>query len=57
MKTYEELYDAEAVKQMEDAGLNVPLKEQMTCNGCQDASVCEFAWDPYNTDGDCLASK
>lgn len=32
--------------------------EQLTCYDC--AAVfdgCEFAFDPYNTDGDCLADK
>lgn len=28
-----------------------------TCNGCPDVQGCEYAWDDYNTDGDCLASK
>lgn len=41
----------------------IPLKklllaiDQFTCGGCQAASVCEYAFDPYNTDGDCLAGK
>lgn len=28
-----------------------------TCHGCADAATCEFAWDWYNLDGDCLAAK
>ena len=32
--------------------------EEFTCYDCPAAVVgCEFAWDPYNTDGDCLADK
>ena len=29
----------------------------MTCSGCLAAETCTYAWDSYNTDGDCLASK
>ena len=32
-------------------------KKIMTCNKCEDVNTCKFAWDPYNTNGDCLASK
>lgn len=28
-----------------------------TCDGCEYAPKCEYAYDPYNTDGDCLDSK
>lgn len=28
-----------------------------TCHGCADVEACEFAWDLYNLDGDCLAVK
>lgn len=27
------------------------------CDDCPDANKCEWAFDPYNTDGDCLATK
>lgn len=27
------------------------------CAGCSDAPACEFAFDDYNLDGDCLAEK
>lgn len=57
MKTYEELYTAETVKEMQDAGIEVPAKESMTCSNCVDTAICEFAWDLYNTDGDCIADK
>ena len=32
-------------------------KEDLTCHTCPLKEVCEFAYDLYNTDGDCLASK
>jgi hypothetical protein len=32
-------------------------KIEFTCDGCDHAPVCAYAFDPYNTDGDCLASK
>lgn len=28
-----------------------------TCDNCTQAPVCHFTYDPYNTDGDCLAEK
>ena len=31
--------------------------EQYTCHDCRIADVCEYAWDSYNTDFECLASK
>jgi hypothetical protein len=39
-----------------DAMYAVP-KEDTTCFKCAESGKCEFAYDPYNTDGDCLASK
>lgn len=35
----------------------VPADIVFTCDGCGDAPTCEFVFDPYNTDGDCLAEK
>ena len=32
-------------------------REALTCNKCPDVEECPYAWDPYNTDGDCLADK
>lgn len=34
-----------------------PAMETMTCYDCEKESECRLAWDPYNTDGDCLAEK
>lgn len=31
--------------------------EKITCDGCSDPANCLFAFDPYNTDGDCLGEK
>lgn len=28
-----------------------------TCVTCDDSASCPYAWDGYNTDGDCLAEK
>ena len=30
---------------------------RLTCEDCLSNGECEFAFDPYNTDGDCLAEK
>jgi hypothetical protein len=32
-------------------------KEDFTCHGCGLVNNCRYAWDLYNTDGDCLADK
>jgi hypothetical protein len=39
--------------------LNRESPKEITCDKCQWAvkSTCVFAYDPYNTDRDCLASK
>lgn len=34
-----------------------PKKEDLTCNGCTEVDTCKYAWDYYNTNGDCLAIK
>jgi uncharacterized protein (UPF0212 family) len=30
---------------------------RVTCHDCSDKYDCDYAWDAYNTNGDCLASK
>lgn len=38
----------------------VPLalpRSRYTCNDCPSRFTCSFAWDDYNTDGDCLEMK
>lgn len=32
-------------------------RERLTCFKCKLNNICEFAWDSYNTNGDCLALK
>lgn len=31
--------------------------DKFTCDDCPARQTCEFAFDAYNTDGDCLADK
>jgi len=31
--------------------------DKFTCDECQARHTCEWAFDAYNTDGDCLAEK
>ena len=40
-----------------DPNSPVPPSSRYTCDDCASAPVCYFTFDPYNTDGDCLASK
>ncbi len=35
---------------------NLQVKE-FTCNECDNTILCRYAYDLYNTDGDCLAMK
>lgn len=39
------------------AYFDAPEAVVFTCDNCDAAPECEFAFDPYNTDGDCLAEK
>lgn len=55
--TYEEAFNQETIDRMVADGLDVPAKEDMTCHDCEHTGTCEFAWDLYNTNGDCLAQK
>jgi len=32
-------------------------KEDLTCHTCKDKDICRYAYDHYNTNGDCLAMK
>lgn len=34
-----------------------PLYTEVTCESCPINDTCDLAFDPYNTDGDCLAEK
>jgi len=33
------------------------VENRITCDKCIDLFDCEYAYDMYNIDGDCLASK
>lgn len=33
------------------------LKSKFTCHTCDAKDTCPYAWDWYNTNGDCLAEK
>ena len=48
MKTdnMEEIFD--------EAGCDI---DDCTCNDCSDKETCIYAFDLYNTNGDCLAEK
>jgi hypothetical protein len=32
-------------------------EKEFTCANCTDEPTCRFAWDAYNLNNDCLASK
>ena len=55
--TYEERYNEDSIRELGENGIPVPAKDMFTCNRCVDANTCRWAWDLYNTDGDCLANK
>jgi hypothetical protein len=40
-----------------DLSYSPPDPTTLTCFSCDDRGSCEFVNDPYNTGGDCLASK
>jgi len=47
--------ETEAFQQMlKDYQLNL---SDFTCLGCKYKETCGYAFDPYNTNGDCLANK
>ena len=33
------------------------LAKEFTCYECLDNGICQFAFDCYNTNGDCIAAK
>ena len=49
LKAYRDAIDDAAGAEGYSAGDN--------CDGCKRRYVCTLAFDPYNTDGDCLYSK
>ena len=49
---------AEADKQWKAERMEQALKRlDFSCLDCPENKTCQYAWDAYNTGGDCLASK
>jgi hypothetical protein len=46
---------ADALAYMQKNGW--PSDTKFTCDTCDQRRTCPFAYDPYNTGGDCLAAK
>lgn len=42
---------------VEPLAVFTPRPGSLTCHRCPDKDICKYANDPYNTHGDCLASK
>jgi hypothetical protein len=42
---------------MVEAGVFERDPSELTCTLCDDREECPYKDDPYNTNGDCLASK
>lgn len=43
-------------QEWQDAGLDID-SEICTCNQCSMKDECDWAWDLFNYDGECLAEK
>lgn len=41
----------------EEIGLEDKPLTYVTCYACPHVDTCQWVWDLYNTDGDCLALK
>lgn len=46
-----------AMKMEMVSGTEEEAEKQFTCYGCPQEPSCAYAWDLYNTGGDCLADK
>ena len=44
-------------RETKGAVMEHPNPDKMTCIDCPHAVTCRFAWDIYNTNGDCLEDK
>lgn len=51
-----ELTDDE-IQKLRDRVAKAEGVEKFTCDDCRDRRTCEWAFDSYNTNGDCLAEK
>lgn len=49
--------DAQQASQKTRIAMKMAVDEVITCETCEDNDKCEYAFDPYNTGGDCLALK
>jgi len=48
----------DSIKMMIDFGYLVKDEDpKFSCDDCPDVNKCQFAFDPYNTHGDCLDIK
>lgn len=47
----------DAVQHLREAGEPSATQASFTCYTCGGATSCPYVYDPYNTGGDCLASK
>lgn len=52
----EERTDAEQAARRANVAKEFEISE-FSCDHCSAAKTCDYAFDPYNTDGDCLAEK
>lgn len=50
-------YDQYAVEVENPGPPPEPVDPKFTCDGCPHAPTCEYVYDFYNTNGDCLALK
>ena len=47
----------EALAKLRESNADLFEIEVFTCDDCPARKMCHFVFDPYNTDGDCLAEK
>ena len=57
LRSAEEIVARKVAQFTEDAQANSLTFGAITCEKCPHEPACKFAWDLYNTDGDCLAGK
>ena len=56
MKDVEKIFE-KYNKYESEKGWELSKREDFTCSRCDRDESCEYAWDLYNTNGDCLAEK
>jgi MoaA/NifB/PqqE/SkfB family radical SAM enzyme len=49
--------EKKAYNEYEKLLIELAKSEGATCSTCSDKDKCKFAFDDYNTNGDCLAVK